>query len=114
MRLLSLDHPAIPGWASNESARFFGAPPLAENIWMPPLCAQRGGLSLTRTAIDFPSGEKRGEASEAGVFARTVTLPLPTSTIDTSDVVQSFALGVFVWPKAMREPSADQSKSSTL
>ena len=79
--------------------------------WMTPLCAQRGGLSLMMSAIHLPSGEKRGVSSAAGVWASALTLPVATSTTDTSDVVQSFAFDVRVWLKAIHLPSGDQSKS---
>src|SRR5215208_3954972 len=99
MRLPSADQPATFGWPSYEAERTFGWPPAAGKICTVPLCAQRGGLSLMSSAMNFPSGEKSGSFSAAGVLAKTVTRPLATSTTDTSEVVQSFAIGVFEWLK---------------
>ena len=79
-------------------------------MWINPLCAQRGGLSLTSKAIDLPAGEKSGAVSAAGVEASGVTFALATSTIETSELVQSFAEGVRTWLKTIRAESGDQSK----
>jgi hypothetical protein len=65
-------------------------------------------------AIDFPSGENVGELSAAGVLAKIATLPLATSTIETSEVVQSLATGLLVWLKTIRVPSGAQSNPLTV
>src|SRR5215204_6686514 len=113
MRRPSADQPATFGWPSYEADRIFGWPPAAGKICTVPLCAQRGGLSLTSSATNFPSGEKTGSFSADSVLAKAVTLPVATSTTDTSEVVQSFAIGVFEWLKAITLPSGDQSNPPT-
>ena len=87
------------GCPSKEAVKIFGCPPAAGKISIILLPDQRGGLSLTTMAIDWPSGEKVGADSAAGVPAKSVTLPLATSTIETSAVVQSLATCDRVWLK---------------
>src|SRR3982751_4443964 len=114
MRFPSADQPAIFGCPSKEAVKIFGCPPAAGKISIILLPDQAGGLLLTTMAIDWPSGEKVGADSAAGVPAKSVTLPLATSTIETSAVVQSLATCDRVWLKTMREPSGDQSMPLTV
>jgi hypothetical protein len=100
---------------SGVRASLRGSPPAAGTTQAAAAPAHVGGSSDATYAMVRPSGEKSGCDSAAPVRASGFTSPVATSTVERSARVQSSALGVGTWEKAIVLPSGDQwMRVSTL